>query len=145
MIKVKNVGSSTVVLICSDLRFRRKLMPGREVPLTKEVYDELSFDTGFQTLVQVGSLRITGAEEEGSETIISNQTVLSREEIKEIFEKKDYSKFAIKIKDASPATKESVAAVAVEMRIVDNGFVSLINKYCNMDLLNAIANQSEEK
>ena len=54
MIKVKNVGSSTVVILCTDLRFRRKLMPGREVTLTKEVYDELAYDTGFQTLVQVG-------------------------------------------------------------------------------------------
>ena len=144
MIKVKNVGSSTVIILCTDLRFRRKLMPGREVALTKEVYDELSFDTGFQTLVQVGSLRISGAETEDSEVIVSDKTVLSREEIKEIFEKKDYSKFAKEIKDASPATKESVAAVAVEMRVVDNGFVSLINKYCNMDLLSAIANQSEE-
>ena len=144
MIKVKNVGSSTVIILCTDLRFRRKLMPGREVALTKEVYDELSFDTGFQTLVQVGSLRVSGAETEDSEVIMSDKTVLSREEIKEIFEKKDYSKFAKEIKDASPATKESVAAVAVEMRVVDNGFVSLINKYCNMDLLSAIANQSEE-
>ena len=144
MIKVKNVGSSTVIILCTDLRFRRKLMPGREVALTKEVYDELSFDTGFQTLVQVGSLRVSGAEAEDSEVIVSDKTVLSREEIKEIFEKKDYSKFAKEIKDASPATKESVAAVAVEMRVVDNGFVSLINKYCNMDLLSAIANQSEE-
>ena len=144
MIKVKNVGSSTVIILCTDLRFRRKLMPGREVALTKEVYDELSFDTGFQTLVQVGSLRVSGAETEDSEVIMSDKTVLSREEIKEIFEKKDYSKFAKEIKDASPATKESVAAVAVEMRVVDNGFVSLINKYCNMDLLSAIANQAEE-
>lgn len=144
MIKVKNVGSSTVIILCTDLRFRRKLMPGREVALTKEVYDELSFDTGFQTLVQVGSLRVSGAETEDSEVIVSDKTVLSREEIKEIFEKKDYSKFAKEIKDASPATKESVAAVAVEMRVVDNGFVSLINKYCNIDLLSAIANQSEE-
>lgn len=144
MIKVKNVGSSTVIILCTDLRFRRKLMPGREVALTKEVYDELSFDTGFQTLVQVGSLRVSGAETEDSEVIMSDKTVLSREEIKEIFEKKDYSKFAKEIKDASPATKESVAAVAVEMRVVDNGFVSLINKYCNIDLLSAIANQSEE-
>lgn len=144
MIKVKNVGSSTVIILCTDLRFRRKLMPGREVALTKEVYDELSFDTGFQTLVQVGSLRVSGAETEDSEVIVSDKTVLSREEIKEIFEKKDYSKFAKEIKNASPATKESVAAVAVEMRVVDNGFVSLINKYCNMDLLSAIANQSEE-
>ena len=144
MIKVKNVGSSTVIILCTDLRFRRKLMPGREVALTKEVYDELSFDTGFQTLVQVGSLRVSGAETEDSEVIMSDKTVLSREEIKEIFEKKDYSKFAKEIKDASPATKESVAAVAVEMRVVDNGFVTLINKYCNMDLLSAIANQSEE-
>ena len=144
MIKVKNIGTSTIVLLCTDLRFRRKLMPGREVVLTKEIYDELSFDTGFQTLVQVGSLRVTGAEEAGSEVIVSERTALSVEEIKEIFETKNYAKFAEKIKDASPATKESITAVAVEMRIADNGFVTLINKYCNTDLLSAIANQAEE-
>ena len=75
--------------------------------------------------------------------ITSEQSVLSREEIKEIFEQKDYAKFAAKIKDAAPATKESIAAVAVEMRITDNGFVNLINKYCNMNVLDAIANQAE--
>lgn len=144
MIKVKNIGSSTVVVICSDLRFRRKLAPGREVSLTKEIYDELCFDTGFQTLVQIGSLRVTGAEEEGSEVIESGKTALSREEIKAIFEEKNYAKFAQVIKDASPATKESIIALAVEMRIVDNGFVSLINKYCNTEILSAIANQSED-
>lgn len=144
MIKVKNVGSSTVVLICNDLRFRRKLTPGREVGLTKEVYDELSFDTGFQTLVQMGSIRVTGAEEEGSEEIKSEKTVLSREEIKALFEEKNYTKFAQAIKDATPATKESIVALAIEMRIVDNGFIGLINKYCNTDILSAIANQAEE-
>ena len=144
MIKVKNIGSSTVVLICTDLRFRRKLTPGREVNLTKEIYDELSFDTGFQTLIQVGSLRVTGAEAEGSEVIESEKTILSRDEIKAIYEAKNYTKFAQVIKDASPATKESAVALAVEMRVVDNGFVGLINKYCNTDILNAIANQAEE-
>ena len=91
----------------------------------------------------MGSLRVTGAEEENSEVIVPEQIVLSREEIKEIFEQKDYAKFAAKIKEAAPATKESIAAIAVEMRITDKGFVNLINKYCNMNVLDAIANQAE--
>ena len=48
------------------------------------------------------------------------------------------------IKDASPATKETITKLAVEMRVANNAFVSLINKYCDTNILEAIANQAEE-
>ena len=143
MIKVKNISSSNVTLICTPLHFRRPLTPSREIALTREVYDELSFDPGFQTLVEIGILKVSGAEEENAAVIESSLTSLSRDEIKKIFEEKNYAEFAKTIQDVSPATKESIIALAVEMRIVDKGFVSLINKYCDIDVLSAIANQAE--
>lgn len=143
MIKVKNVGSSIAILISKDLHFRRKLMPNREIPVSKEIYDELTFDSGFQTMVQNGLLLVSGVDET-SETVKSDYTVLSEAEIKEIFEKGDITKFAKVIKDASPATKETITKLAVEMRVANNAFVSLINKYCDTNILEAIANQAEE-
>lgn len=143
MIKVKNISASTATLICTDLRFRRTLTPGREIPMSREIYDELSFDPGFETMIRNGILKVSVQNEENIEVIKADKTAISVEEIKEIFDTKDYSKFAQVIKDASPATKESVIAIAVEKRIVDNGFAGLINKYCNVDVLSAIANQAE--
>lgn len=143
MIKVKNISSSNVTLICTPLRFRRTLTPSREITLTREVYDELSFDPGFQTMVEIGILKVSGAEEENAAVIESSMTTLSREEIKKMFDDKDYTGFAKAIQDASPATKESIMAIAVEMRIADKGFASLIDKYCNTNVLDAIANQAE--
>ena len=62
-------------------------------------------------------------------------------EIKKIFEEKDYAKFTKVIQKASPATKESMVSVAVEMRISDNAFVSLIKKYCDVNIIEAISVQ----
>lgn len=143
MIKVKNISSSNVTLICAPLRFRRPLTPSREIALTREIYDELSFDPGFQTMVEIGILKVSGAEEENAAVIESSMVTLSREEIKKMFDDKDYTGFAKAIQDASPATKESIMAIAVEMRIADKGFASLIDKYCNTNVLDAIANQAD--
>lgn len=143
MIKVKNISSSNVTLICTPLRFRRPLTPSREIALTREIYDELSFDPGFQTMVEIGILKVSGAEEENAAVIESSMITLSREEIKKMFDDKDYTGFAKAIQDASPATKESIMAIAVEMRIADKGFASLIDKYCNTNILDAIANQAD--
>lgn len=143
MIKVKNISSSNVTLICAPLRFRRPLTPSREIALTREIYDELSFDPGFQTMVEIGILKVSGAEEENAAVIESSMITLSREEIKKMFDDKDYTGFAKAIQDASPATKESIIAIAVEMRIADKGFASLIDKYCNTNVLDAIANQAD--
>lgn len=143
MIKVKNISSSNVTLICTPLRFRRPLTPSREIALTREIYDELSFDPGFQTMVEIGILKVSGAEEENAAVIESSMITLSREEIKKMFDDKDYTSFAKAIQDASPATKESIMAIAVEMRIADKGFASLIDKYCNTNILDAIANQAD--
>ena len=94
-------------------------------------------------MVEIGILKVSGAEEENAAVIESSMITLSREEIKKMFDDKDYTSFAKAIQDASPATKESIMAIAVEMRIADKGFASLIDKYCNTNILDAIANQAD--
>ena len=144
MIQIKNISSSTMTIICPDFKFRRKLPIGREIPVAKEIYDELCYDTGFQSMVKFGMLKVNGAEIEDAEVIETDYTVLSADEIREIFEKKDITKFAKMIPNAAPATKESIVKLAVEMRMIDAGFVALINKYCNVNIMDAITAQAEE-
>ena len=95
MIKVKNIGSSNLTIICPDLKFRRKLPAGREIPVAKDIYDELCYDTGFQAMVKYGMLKITGAEIEDAEVIETEYEALSADEIREIFEKKDITKLQL--------------------------------------------------
>ena len=141
MIKVKNISNYTIYVIAADYNFHRKLTPGREISVTQEIYDELTFDAGFEKLVRGGALRVTGVNETLSEVIEVPFETLTPAEIKKIFEEKDYVTFTKKIQNASPATKESIVAVAVEQRISDNAFVSLIKKYCNVNVIEAISVQ----
>ena len=141
MIKIKNISSYTLYVIAPDFKFHRKLMPNREVGVSQEIYDELTFDNGFEKLVRNGSLKVTGVDETVSEVINVPFETLSPAEIKKIYEDKDYAKFTKVIQKASPATKESMVSVAVEMRISDNAFISLIKKYCGVNIIEAISVQ----
>ena len=141
MIKVKNISSYTIYVIAEDYNFHRKLNPGREISVAQEVYDELTFNLGFEKLVQGGALKVSGVDETVSEVIDVPFTTLTPQEIKKIFEEKNYVEFAKVIQNASPATKESVISVAVDMRLSDKGFVELIKKHCNINIIEAISVQ----
>ena len=141
MIKIKNISSYTLYVIAPDFKFHRKLMPNREVGVSQEIYDELTFDNGFEKLVRNGSLKVTGVDENVSEVIEVPFETLSPAEIKEIYDKKDYVKFTKAIQKASPATKESMVQIAIEQRISDGAFVSLIKKYCDINVIEAISIQ----
>lgn len=143
MIKVKNISTNDVYIIAHDMKFRRKLAPGREIGLEKDVYDELTFDIGFEKFIRNGILRVSGVNETESEVIATPFEVLSADEIKKIFEDKDYPKFTKAIQNASPATKDSIVELAVKMRITDNAFVNLIKKYIGIDVVEAIATQAQ--
>ena len=43
-VSIKNVSSATVVLSVPELKFRRELVPGRTIFVSKEDYKELSED-----------------------------------------------------------------------------------------------------
>ena len=141
MIKVKNISNYTIYVIAEDYNFHRKLNPGREISVTQEIYDELTFNLGFEKLVRGGALKVSGVDETVSEVIEVPFDTLTPQEIKKLFEEKNYVEFAKVIQNASPATKESVISVAVDMRLSDKGFVELIKKHCNINIIEAISVQ----
>lgn len=152
-IQVKNVSSATVVITAPDVRLRRELVPGRTVGLTSEEFEELSFDPGMQNLLRAGYLKVTGKDEEAKELVqdavsqAQEGAVLSIEEIRKIYANSDITTFAKTIANASPATRETMVKLAVEMNITLPAFTALIKKYCDVDVIQAIAyaHQAAEK
>lgn len=143
MISIKNISSATVVVSAPDVKFRRKLAPGREIGMNQETYDELSFDSGFEHLVKNGFLKVKGVKADEVAVIETKATIAERDDIKKILEDRDITKFAKIIPTASTATKESILALATELRVTDSAFSALIKKYCGVDIIDAIAAQSE--
>lgn len=134
-IMLKNISTATVYVV-SD-RFRRELVPGRAVPISRAVYDDLMFDPGFINLVEGHYVKITGVEED--KAVIENEdNVFDFEMIAKMFDEKDYVGFAKFIPTATAAEKDSVIEIAVKKGITDNGFTALIKKYCNVDVIAAI-------
>lgn len=143
-ITLKNISTATVNIV-SD-KFRRELVPGRTVPISQSIYEDLMFDPGFNNLVSGHYIRIDGVEDDNA-VVVNESPIFDVEVIKEMFEKKDYSKFAKFLPNATMAEKDTVVKLAVDNGITDGGFTALIKKYCGVDVISAlnIKRQAEEK
>lgn len=144
-IMLKNISSATVVVV-SD-KFRRELVPGREVPITRAIYDDLMFDPGFINLLDGHFVTITGIAEENAVNSPVNQKTYDVAAISKMFDTKDYTNFAKFLPTATAAEKDTVIKLAVEKGITDGGFTALIKKYCDVDVISSInyKHQAEEK
>ena len=120
-ITLKNISTATVNIV-SD-KFRRELVPGRTVPISQSIYEDLMFDPGFNNLVSGHYIRIDGVENDTAVVI---------------------AKF---LANATMAEKDTVVKLAVDNGITDGGFTALIKKYCGVDVISAlnIKRQAEEK
>ena len=152
-VQVKNVSSATVIITAPDVNLRRELIPGRVIPLSKADFEELSFDPGMQNLLRAGYLQIKGMDEEAKQVVADavqqadDASVLTVDEIRKIYEGKNVTKFAKVIAKASPATRDTMVKLAVEMDVTSPGFTALLKKYCDVDVIQAIAykHQAESK
>lgn len=144
-VKLQNVSSATVVISAANIRLRREIAPSRTIMVSAEDYEELTFDNGFQTLVESGFIRVQGDEETASvvkDTVEQKGVVMTKEEVyKMMVVDKDVTKFAKTIPNASTATKETMAAMAIANNLTDPGFTALIKKYCDVDVIEAITKQ----
>jgi hypothetical protein len=120
-------------------------MPGREIPVSQEEYEELTFDTGFMSLVSGHYVKITGVEEEQAVEVVDD--VFEASEIEKMLVNNDVTAFAKFIPHATDAEKESAVTLAVEHKVTNSGIVALIKRYCDVDVINAIAakHDAEEK
>ena len=144
-ISIKNVSSAKICLAIPSIRFNRELMPGRIIPLTEDEYRELTFDPGCRNLIDGHFIKIFGVEE-GQEVVETSQ-VYEVTDIAKMLDELDITSFAKFIPTASAAERDSVVKLAIDKGITHNGFVTLIKKYCDVDIINAInmKHQAEEK
>lgn len=144
-IRIKNISTNLVSLYAPNIHFNRELMPGREIPVSEEEYEELTFDTGFMSLVNGHYLKILGVEEGQQVEVVEN--IFEASEIEKMLVKGDVTAFAKFIPHATDAEKESAVTLAVEHKITNAGIVALIKKYCDVDIIQAIAakHDAEEK
>ncbi len=145
MIRIKNVSTSLVSLYVPSIRLNRELTPGRAIPVSQEEYEELTFDPGFMALVNGHYIVIEGVSEE--QQVAEVGPVFEASKIQQMLLKNDVTAFAKFIPNATEAEKESAVTLAVEHKITNSGIVALIKKYCDVDVIDAIAKKhdAEEK
>lgn len=141
--EVKNVSTATIVLLSSDLRVRRELQPGRAVVVNEELYEDLSFNPGFSNLIQGHYITAHNLDEKETAETKNTAAVYDVAKIKEMFAKEDITSFAKFIATAADGEKDTVVKLAIDMGITNNGFTALIKKYCNVDVIKAIAMKHE--
>ena len=145
MIRIKNVSTSLVSLYVPAIKLNRELTPGRAIPVSEEEYEELTFDPGFMALVNGHYIVIEGLEAE--QQVADVGPVFDASKINDMLVRNDVTAFAKFIPNATEAEKESAVTLAVEHKITNQGFVTLIKKYCGVDIIDAIAKKhyAEEK
>lgn len=143
-ITLKNISTATVNIV-SD-KFRRELMPGRIVPISRAVYEDLMFDPGFNNLLVGHYIRVDGVSKDNA-VVEDDSEIFDVAAINKMFDSKDYTTFAKFLPKATAAEKDTVVKLAVDKGITDGGFTALIKKYCGVDVISAfnIKHQAEEK
>lgn len=136
-ITIKNISTATIILSFDDLKFRRELVPGRTVSVDRSVYEEMTFDPGFNSMIDEHYLRIIGLDDD-EQVAVSATPIFENSTIAKILDSQDITSFAKMIPTAAPAEKESIVQLAIEKRITNPAFVSLIKKYCDVDVISAI-------
>ena len=145
MIKIKNVSTSLVSLYVPSIKLNRDLTPGRAIPLSEEEYEEITFDPGVMALVNGHYIVIEGVDE--GRQVAEVGPVFDFTKIQQMLVNNDVTAFAKFIPNATEAEKESAVTLAVENKITNSGIVALIKKYCDVDIIKAIAakHDAEEK
>jgi hypothetical protein len=142
-ITIKNISNATVSLFVPEIKLNRDLIPGRAIIIDKDAYNDLTFDPGFNSLVNAHYISIEGIEENDEVEVIKD--VYTKDDINKMLDTLDVTAFAKFIPTAAPAEKETVVDLAVEKGITNSGFVTLIKKYCGRDVIELINMRHQEE
>jgi len=144
-ITIKNISNATVSLFVPEAKLNRELVPGREIAVDKDTYDELTFDTGFNALVRSHYLFVSGVGEDDQVEAAAATNIYDRDRIAKMLDEGNITEFAKFIPTAAPAEKDVVIDLAVEKGITNSGFVTLIRKYCGKDVIELINTRHGEE
>ena len=126
-------GGVTIISACAVVA----VTVGGNIMNTPPKFENLMYEPGVQNLLIGGFIRFDGVEEK--DEVIQTEETLERAQIEEILKNRDITTFAKFIPTAPSAAKDSVVTLAVELGITDRPFVSLIEKYCGVDIIQAIS------
>ncbi len=143
-ITIKNISNATVSLFVPEAKLNRELVPGRAIIVDKDTYEDLTFDVGFNSLVRAHYLYVSGLEDEEKVEELPNN-VFDKQQISKMLDELNITEFAKFIPTAAPAEKETVVDLAVEKGITNSGFVTLIRKYCDKDIIELINTRHAEE
>ena len=136
-VTVTNISSATIVINSPELRIRRELIPGRTIAFSHEDFEQLMFDPGFESLIKDHYLAVNGLEEENA-PVVDDEKAFSSSEIERMLDNLDITSFARFIPTAREAERDTVVKLAIEKGITNTAFVTLIKKYCDVDIISAI-------
>lgn len=142
-VTITNISNATVSLFVPEIKLNRELVPGRSIVIEKDMYNDLVFDTGFNSLVNGHYLKVEGLEED--EKVEVELPTYSKADISKILDELDITAFAKFIPTAAPAEKETVVDLAVEKGITHSAIVQLIKKYCGRDIIDLINMRHQEE
>jgi len=132
-IVIKNIGTANIILSFEDLKFRRELVPGRSLTVDKEMYEEMAFDPGFLSMINEHYLQVIGPDDNECNTKFFDSSAIAK-----MLDNQDITAFAKFIPTAAPGEKDTVVQLAVQKKVTNNAIVSLIKKYCDFDVMEAI-------
>ena len=145
MNKIKNVSNSEITINLPNVRYRTMIRPKQERPMPDDVFMELNYDPGCTNLVKWGYLSVIYDEQIPKEDRIEVAADTGADvDVKDLLTNKTIKELAEVLKNASPALKDEIVAVAVELSIVDQGRCNIIKNYTDIDVLNVLAMARKE-
>lgn len=139
-VQIKNLSSYGVTINLPNVRFRRSLNPYQSCTLPEDVFEEFNYDSGCREMVRAGAIKVITEDPEIKEQIVEVPAVVEVD-IKELLTEKTVSELNNVLKEASANLRSRIAEEAINLSVADLPRVTLIKKYCNVDVVEAISLQ----
>lgn len=145
MNKIKNVSNSEITINLPNVRYRTMIRPKQERPMPDDVFMEFNYDPGCINMVKWGFLAVIYDHNIDAAERIEVETKTGADvDVKALLTEKTVKELSETLKNASPALKDEIVAVAVELSIADPGRCNIIKKYTDIDILNVMAMARKE-
>ncbi len=150
---VKNMTSSPVMVMSRALNFQREwTSKGMEIPIDKEVFEQLMYEPGVRYMIESGILYIEDLEvkkelgiepEEATEPV--NVIVLTDKQRRQYMVNLPLDTFKEKVDELSYEQIEELADYAIENKLMDYDKCEYLKEKCGRDIITAIRLNSQAK
>lgn len=150
---VKNMTSSPVTVMSRALNFQREwTSKGMEIPIDKEVFEQLMYEPGVKYMIESGILYIEDLEvkkelgiepEEATEPV--NVIVLTDKQRRQYMVNLPLDTFKEKVDELSYEQIEELADYAIENKLMDYDKCEYLKEKCGRDIITAIRLNSQAK